>query len=274
MTNPTDLLEALASDWIEAIDAYDALVAIPWKERPDTGPAVAAYGQAFRHYATIRGFRAGDRVTLEAGALPKGGRGVAYVRRVNAETVTVELAYDGKTHRVDPNLLRPSYYELELEARAMLEDETEQPVVVIPCGGQKATEAAPASELYVGSYFRAMLAAARTLTSDDLIFVLSGKHGFVSLSTELEPYEQRIDEPGAVSELSLYRDVELAPPLSEVSAGRRPAVILAGSAYADRAVQAFGPDARVELPFDGARGIGDHLGRARAIRLEGEAVAR
>lgn len=39
---------------------------------------------------------------------------------------------------------------------------TTQPLVVIPCGGRKLAHAAPAAELYTGSYFRAALAAALT----------------------------------------------------------------------------------------------------------------
>lgn len=65
------------------------------------------------------------------------------------------------------------------------------------------------------------------------------------------------------------RDVALAPPLADVFAARRPAVILAGSAYAGRAVEAFGSGARVVLPFEGARGIGDHLARAKELRETG-----
>jgi hypothetical protein len=266
MTTSTELRE-LALRWIEATVAYDRLVAIPFLDRPSTDDARLAVGEAFRAYAAARGFRTGDRVSLLPGAASKEAScGLADVVRVNSETVTVERLFDGKTYRVDPKFLRANYYDLELEAKALLEVDEDLPVVVIPCGGRKTPYAAPAQDFYVGSYFRAMLAAARSLTSDDLIFVLSGKHGFVSLSTELEPYEQRIDEPGAVSAEDLRRDVALAPALDDVFAARRSVVVLAGSAYAGRAVEAFGSGARIVLPFEGARGIGDHLARAKELR--------
>lgn len=73
------------------------------------------------------------------------------------------------------------------------------PLVVISCGKAKTSHPAPAAEFYTGGYFRAQLAYARRLTTDDRILVLSAKYGLVPLDRELAPYELRITQPGAVT---------------------------------------------------------------------------
>lgn len=78
---------------------------------------------------------------------------------------------------------------------------------VIPCGGDKLDHAAPARDLYVGRQFRHALVNVERLASMDedegrgpaRVLVLSGLHGLIELDTELEPYDQRIDQPGAVT---------------------------------------------------------------------------
>lgn len=133
--------------------------------------------------------------------------------------------------------------------------------VIIPCGGKKLDRPAPAAELYVGSYFVAALAAARALVDgdDSRIRVLSGRYGFVPLDRVLEPYSQRIDELGAVTAGELARQAGEDELLAEIRDGRRPALVLAGAAYAYRAADAL--DERIVWPWPlaTARGIGDHL---------------
>lgn len=73
------------------------------------------------------------------------------------------------------------------------------PLVVIACGKAKQTRPARALDLYTGSFFREVLAYARTLTPDPRIVVLSGKHGLLRYDRVIAPYEQRMDKPGAIT---------------------------------------------------------------------------
>lgn len=77
---------------------------------------------------------------------------------------------------------------------------------VIPCGGRKLDHAAPAAELYVGQHFRHALTNVQRLAEQDAadgqlarILILSALHGLVELDTVLEPYDQRMDQPGSIT---------------------------------------------------------------------------
>lgn len=82
---------------------------------------------------------------------------------------------------------------------------------VIPCGGDKAAAAAPARELYTGSFFQHTLAAAEAeaaATERDLgiasrVLILSAKHGLVDLDTVLAPYDVKMGEHGSMDAAGL-----------------------------------------------------------------------
>lgn len=123
-------------------------------------------------------------------------------------------------------------------------------LIVIPCGASKLPHPAPGRELYTGAMFKMALRAAEALQARQggEIVILSGLHGFVALGQELAPYEQRIDEPGAVGVDSLKAwaaDAGLGPG-AEV-------VVLAGQAYSS-VVRAIWPHAKA--PLLGLGGIG------------------
>lgn len=125
-------------------------------------------------------------------------------------------------------------------------------LVIIPCGKAKAAAPEPAAALYTGGYFRACLAYARTLTDDDHIRILSGKHGLLRLTDVVAPYEQRIDKPGAVP-----ADVVLAQAIVRGLRGCRPVTALTGKAYG-RVVRRVWPHA--VFPLDGVpNGMGGRL---------------
>lgn len=73
--------------------------------------------------------------------------------------------------------------------------------MVIPCSGAKLDRASKARDLYVGSMFKSSLKAAEAQVAwgGGAVLILSALHGLVRLDDVLEPYEQRIDQPGAVS---------------------------------------------------------------------------
>lgn len=77
-------------------------------------------------------------------------------------------------------------------------------VYVIPCCGEKSTTPAPARDFYLGSMFRHTLATAEALAGPgDIILVLSAWYGLVPLGRVLRPYEQRMDQDGAVDKVAI-----------------------------------------------------------------------
>lgn len=76
-------------------------------------------------------------------------------------------------------------------------------VYVIPCGAEKRAHPAAARDLYVGQMFtntlRAALATAALDEPPSRVLILSARHGLIDLDTVVEPYDQRIDAPGAIA---------------------------------------------------------------------------
>ena len=134
------------------------------------------------------------------------------------------------------------------------------PVVVVGCSSRKLDRPAAARDLYIGSYHRAARAAALSVTVVSQVLVLSGRYGLVDLSTQLSPYTQRIDDPGAVDDVTLSRQVR------EFSLHRRRVVVLAGRVYADR----LAAHVAVERPLAGTGGIGQQLAVLSEIAASGQ----
>ncbi|XVU24189.1 DUF7221 family queuine tRNA-ribosyltransferase-like protein [Actinoplanes sp. CA-054009] len=82
---------------------------------------------------------------------------------------------------------------------------------VIPCGAAKLDRPAAARDLYTGQHFRHALANVQRLAAlDDAegrgptqLLILSAHHGLVDPDTILDPYEQRMDAPGAITATAL-----------------------------------------------------------------------
>ncbi|WP_404316420.1 DUF6884 domain-containing protein [Prescottella equi] len=135
------------------------------------------------------------------------------------------------------------------------------PLVIIPCGGSKIRTAAPAGELYRGTYFRLGLRAASALTGPESIRILSARHGLLPLHRVVAPYDLRLGQPGAVAA------PELRDQAAEQSLLDRPDVVLFGGRdYVELAQQVW-PHARI--PLAGAAGIGEQQQRLAAIATAG-----
>jgi hypothetical protein len=150
--------------------------------------------------------------------------------------------------------------DLTVEAPVQLELEVEVPaatVAVIQCSGAKLDRPAPAGELYTGTLHRLEAAAARSTGHRTVI--LSALHGIVDVDQVVAPYEQRIDQPGAI-------DVaELAAQL--VAAGRPRLVALTSKAYTAALLAAAAiAGCEVETPLAGSRSIFELRSRLCAIR--------
>ncbi len=69
-------------------------------------------------------------------------------------------------------------------------------IVLISCASKKVTHRAKAQDLYVSPLFSLGLRYARSL-NPNAIYVLSAKHGLVSLDKELEPYDLTLNDMSA-----------------------------------------------------------------------------
>lgn len=140
------------------------------------------------------------------------------------------------------------------------------PFVIVPCSADKLDHAAPAADLYVGQLFRAALKAARALTTDDRIRVLSGRYGLVALDAELAPYDQRIDAAGCVCWATISSQLHALDPDRTVEW-----VALLPAAYAAALVDPIRPQLTREYvnPLTGSRGIGDIRHRLAEIARTG-----
>jgi hypothetical protein len=65
-------------------------------------------------------------------------------------------------------------------------------IVLISCASQKRSNRSKAKELYISPLFRKNLAYARRLNPDG-IYILSAKYGLLDLETEIDPYNQTLN---------------------------------------------------------------------------------
>jgi hypothetical protein len=65
-------------------------------------------------------------------------------------------------------------------------------IVLISCASRKLSQKAKVKDLYVSTLFKLNLKYAQQLEPDN-IFILSAKHGLLSLEQEIEPYEQTLN---------------------------------------------------------------------------------
>ncbi|MFJ4741083.1 DUF6884 domain-containing protein [Streptomyces sp. NPDC088775] len=137
-------------------------------------------------------------------------------------------------------------------------------VIIVPCGGKKAetakgqpVDAAPAGELYTGSYHAATRKAAKQLARPgDRIVIMSARFGLVDLTEWLPNYDLRAGDPGTVDADTLKGQA------ARLWLHQRPAVVLAGKAYTELARHVW---ADAVNPLDGCAGMGEQL--ARLARL-------
>jgi len=69
-------------------------------------------------------------------------------------------------------------------------------IVLISCVGQKLSRKSRARNLYISTLFKLNLKYAEKLKPNE-IYILSAKHGLLSLDEEIEPYNQTLNEMSA-----------------------------------------------------------------------------
>jgi len=119
--------------------------------------------------------------------------------------------------------------------------------VFISCVAKKKNVPALVKDIYISSLFTKSLDYARTLTSDENIFILSAKHGVLKLNDYIEPYDQTLNTMNQSSREEWYSKV--AVQLKRMDHDfKEPTCILAGKRYYDGIIHLF---QNVQLPLDG-----------------------
>lgn len=129
-----------------------------------------------------------------------------------------------------------------------------QHIVLIACCKRKQDHRCPASQLYQGDLFKKSLAYAQTL-GPDAVYILSAKHGLVSLDDLLVPYEQTLNRmPVKERRDWAQRVLDQLRKVCDLDKDRF--TILASSRYREGLIPAM---LNVKVPMVGL-GIGKQLG--------------
>jgi len=123
---------------------------------------------------------------------------------------------------------------------------TRQKIALIYCVSKKLSFKARAEDLYVSPYFIYSLKYARKLKPDD-IFILSAKHGLLSLDNEIEPYDLTLNEMGT-SQRKKWASKVLEQIKAEADLEKNHFIILAGEKYRQYLIPNF---MSYEIPLEG-----------------------
>ena len=72
-------------------------------------------------------------------------------------------------------------------------------IIIIPCGARKLNHKAMAKDMYIGSYAAMCKRYARSITTDDKIFILSAKYGLLKMTDIIESYSLTLGQMGSVT---------------------------------------------------------------------------
>ncbi|MFJ9574669.1 DUF6884 domain-containing protein [Streptomyces bacillaris] len=138
-------------------------------------------------------------------------------------------------------------------------------IVVVGCGKSKQDRRVPAGAMYVGPFHGSCRETAKALLQDGgRQYILSAAHGLLDLSTEIDPYDITVGDPGSISaELVQAQVRERGIESAEVT-------VLAGGKYVQLARPAW---PLLRAPLAGAAGIGEMKQRLSQIRLAARADA-
>lgn len=132
-------------------------------------------------------------------------------------------------------------------------------IVPISCVSKKLSQGAKAKDLYVSELFKRNLKYAKKLKPDD-IFILSAKHGLLSLEQEIEPYEQTLNNMPA-HEVKQWANQILEEIRNKYSIDDTTFVFLAGEKYRKYLLPHL---TDVQIPLKGL-GIGKQLQKLKEL---------
>ncbi|MFD9593109.1 DUF6884 domain-containing protein [Kitasatospora sp. NPDC059973] len=143
--------------------------------------------------------------------------------------------------------------------RALAAELPRERVIIVPCGGAKLDDVAPAGEMYTGTYHRAARRAAEQLAGPGgRVIILSAKYGLLPLDQWIRPYDLKAGDPGTVTPATLRHQA------FALLLGGAEVTVLGGSAYVALARSVW-PHAAA--PLHGTRGIGEQMQRLASIAV-------
>ena len=132
-------------------------------------------------------------------------------------------------------------------------------IVLISCVSQKLPKLAKVRDLYVSTLFKLNLKYAEML-KPDAIYVLSAKHGLLSLEDEIDPYEVTLNNMKS-ADIKVWAEKVMVQLNSQVNLDEATVILLAGDKYR-RYLLPHIPS--YEIPLQGLR-IGEQLQRLKAL---------
>lgn len=140
-------------------------------------------------------------------------------------------------------------------------------VMIVPCGGAKVEEISAARDLYTGSAFREVLAAAIAEVGEENVMILSAEHGLLELDAEVAPYDVKMGDADAIDR----RDggfLDLASQILSYGLDEADVFAMLPNKYLailDQAMR-FAADRPVAPVYEGLLGIGEQKAVAKILR--------
>ncbi|MCE2885860.1 MAG: DUF6884 domain-containing protein [Pseudanabaena sp.] len=132
-------------------------------------------------------------------------------------------------------------------------------IVLISCASRKLSQKAKVKDLYVSTLFKLNLKYAQQLEPDN-IFILSAKHGLLSLEQEIEPYEQTLNNM-YTNEVKQWAD-QVLEQISEIcSIEETTFIFLAGKKYRKYLLPHL---KNIQTPLEGL-GIGKQIQKLKEL---------
>ena len=132
-------------------------------------------------------------------------------------------------------------------------------IVLNSCASQKQPHRAKARDLYISTLFKLNLNYAEKLKPDE-IFILSAKHGLLSLEQEIEPYEQTLNNMRS-SEIKVWANRVLEQIKEVCSIDETEFTFLAGDKYRKHLLPHI---KNSKIPLEGLR-IGQQLQKLKGL---------
>lgn len=132
-------------------------------------------------------------------------------------------------------------------------------IVLISCVSQKLPHRAQAKDLYVSTLFKLNYKYAKKLHADE-IYILSAKHGLLSLTQEIDPYEQTLNNMRS-AEIKVWANQVLEQLKQVCSIDETEFTFLAGDKYRKYLLPHI---KNVIIPLEGLR-IGEQLQKLKGL---------
>jgi hypothetical protein len=136
-------------------------------------------------------------------------------------------------------------------------------IVLISCVSRKRNDRARARDLYVSHLFKLNLKYAQQLADPDRIFILSAKHGLLSLDEEIDPYDETLNTMPAIK-VREWANCVIEQISEKCTIDETNFIFLAGEKYRRYLLTHLENAVNVQIPLKGLR-IGQQLQRLNEL---------